>query len=334
MKISHAVSALYQDYLAKADALKAKVDEVLMPLSKSKTWHYFSRVKSLESFAVKLERGGINSETIFEDFFACTIVVANIKEVQTAVSEIQRFYDIQYKRPKVIDFTHMQSFSFEFDDLRLYNQLKNFDNMPENELSKLTFELQIKTFLQHAWALATHDLIYKSDSIDWAKQRVAYQIKAMLEQAEVAISGADALAQLPELKKNNYESQQLNNINNIIVKKFHSEALPSDIMRLSKSVSFLLKTFGIKEEELLRLIDKETEKGRGFKVTDMSPYGIILQTVINQQPSLLEKVCKSKHRKVSLFIPDGIVVDGLTIEDPSRLISIATIKEKNIKALT
>ncbi len=62
--------------------------------------------------------------------------------------------------------------------------------------------------MQHAWGLATHDLIYKADEINWPKERIAFQIKAMLEQAEVTISGVNNLISLPEVSKDNYETAE------------------------------------------------------------------------------------------------------------------------------
>src|SRR6185295_542993 len=76
---------------------------------------------------------------------------------------------------------------FSFDDLRLYTKWKPDVTLPTPTFAGVVFELQIKTFLQHAWSIATHDLIYKTDSISWPKERVAFEIKAMLEHAENAI---------------------------------------------------------------------------------------------------------------------------------------------------
>ena len=67
--------------------------------------------------------------------------------------------------------------------------------------------MQVKTFLQHAWGIATHDLIYKTDDVSWSRQRIAYQIKAMLEHAEMSIQEAGRLAEAVALSKTQHDSE-------------------------------------------------------------------------------------------------------------------------------
>ena len=50
------------------------------------------------------------------------------------------------------------------------------------------FEVQVPTVFEHAWAVVTHDLVYKSDDIDWRKARLAAQLKASVEQLELFIA--------------------------------------------------------------------------------------------------------------------------------------------------
>src|SRR5690606_19680800 len=127
--------------------------------------------------------------------------------------------------------------SFPFDDLRLYCRIGNKHHYKiAPEVSNLIFEVQVKTFLQHAWSIATHDIIYKTDQISWGKERVAYQVKAALEQAEVAISGAKNLSTVKELSKENMLVKKINRVIILLSKHFKKEDLPDDKRRLAQNV--------------------------------------------------------------------------------------------------
>ena|ERR1700730_3627442 len=65
-----------------------------------------------------------------------------------------------------------------------------------SEKYRLLFEVQIKSAFDHAWSTATHDLTYKSNQIDWRRLRLSAQIKAIVEQLDVAILGFEQMAPL------------------------------------------------------------------------------------------------------------------------------------------
>jgi ppGpp synthetase/RelA/SpoT-type nucleotidyltranferase len=323
MKILQSISKIYNEQKPFADKLKAQVDEKILA-KKRDTWHYYSRVKSEESFALKLETGRVKDPKQLEDFFGSTLVVENINEIKNAIKFIASIFEIKDRRPPTDDFTHKESSSFAFDDLRLYVSLRKIDYLPPGLLYDLKFEVQIKTFLQHAWSIATHDLIYKSDAVSWSKERVAFQIKAMLEQAEISISGADALSKLPELAKQNSESKTLNEAKTFLISVFPAESLPFDLLRLSTIVNDLLKAFEISLPILKEIIEAENALHRGVKTLNLSPYGIIIQSIINQKPAFVEKVFKSgyKFRTKGILLPPEVSLNKITIENDSKLIRL------------
>jgi ppGpp synthetase/RelA/SpoT-type nucleotidyltranferase len=267
----------------------------------------------LESFALKIETGRCANPNAIEDYFGCLIVVQSISEIAIALAMITKFCTIEYRRPKSDDVTHKNSDSFPFDDLRLYAKLRAEEFLPEDPLTNIVFEIQVKTFLQHAWSIATHDLIYKSDKISWARERIAYQIKAILEQAEVSISGADKLSELPEVSKENPDFTLLKEVQKLIIDSWDSEDLPADTLRLSRTVFDLLKALGLSVKELEIILAAETGVGKGVKTRDLTPYTIILQSIINQKPDFIKKFDSNTKNRFKIFLPKEVSLGDLVI---------------------
>jgi ppGpp synthetase/RelA/SpoT-type nucleotidyltranferase len=192
MKIPQSIRNCYSEILPAYNKLKELVDGKIVG-RKTRKWHYESRIKEPESFALKLETGREPNPRRSEDLFACTLVVENHSKIPEAAKIVTELFKEEYRRPEQPNRTHMNSSNFAFDDLRIYASWVDDGVGPPTVANGLLFEIQIKTFLQHAWGIATHDLIYKTDEANWGSSRVAYQVKAMLENAELSISEAKRL---------------------------------------------------------------------------------------------------------------------------------------------
>ena len=310
MKVVHSITNLYNEQLGINENL-SKVVEKLIKSIKSKTWHYYGRIKSIESYALKLETGRYTDPTKLEDFFACTLVVENTIEIKNAIKLLKPFLKIQYRRPPNEKFTHKNSDSFVFDDLRLYATLRSTAARAKGPINEIVFEMQIKTFLQHAWSIATHDLIYKSDKVNWVKQRVAYQVKAMLENAEVSIEKASTLKKIPGIPLTNEKVEIQNQVRKFILSKWSEDRLPTDLIRLIDNVIQLLKTLNVDLELLEKNLEEEANQGRGNLTLNLSPYLAIIQTLINQQTNKINSYIK-KDSKKKILIPREI--DSTKIE--------------------
>lgn len=322
MKIIQSIESIYEEQYSINSILKDKVDSIFNGIRLPK-WHYFSRLKGIQSFALKLETGRIKEPLKMEDFFACTLVVENLDQISQALKMTDENFHITERRPKYDNLTHKESSSFQFDDLRLYANLKNVNYLPPEPISNIVFEIQIKTFLQHAWGIATHDLIYKTDEINWAKERIAFQIKAMLEQVEVTISGVKNLINQPEILKDTKETLQQKKILSFYSSIFEKEDLPDDIVRLCKNTNEFLKAFNLQIEELVEIVDKESKSGRGPYLKNLSPYLLIIQSVINQQPSVIQRFLNFKdEKKFKLVLPKELNLNGLTISNKINTISL------------
>lgn len=313
MKIVQSIQELYNSKLEYFIILKSRVDKQV-GLIKNDRWHYESRIKQIESFAMKVEMGRFDKTEIFEDLFAATIVVKNMNEISYAEELLTEYFSIRFKKPKSINFTHKDSFSFPFDDLRLYASLKDFQT---GELSpniyELVFEIQIKTFLQHAWSIATHDLIYKSEKINWAKERIAYQVKAALEHAEVTISGVEELCKISELAKENKNVQKVNNLISMILEYWKPEDLPSDRRRLAQNIIGFIEAIGLDLHELNKILLLETQSGRGVLTRNLSPFLVVVQSVFNADPSRIINYLKNEKTKTKqkILVTSEMVVPEL-----------------------
>ena len=315
MKIVNSVRKVYQDQLEINNKLKQRVDQLLISV-KQNQWHYVSRIKSMASFALKLETGRVENPNALEDFFACTIVVENTKAIKNARTLLKKHFKIHQERPENQNFTKKESSSFIFDDLRLYASLLPTSARPKGPVNDVKFEVQIKTFLQHAWAIATHDLVYKSDDLSWTKQRVAYQVKAMLENAEISIEKADSVKKLPGIPSDNPKIQFQNKIKQFLLKSFDQNTLPTDLVRLIGNIEYLIKVLKIDLTEIEDCLDKDSKNGLGVHTLNLSPYLIIVQSIINRKPKKVESFLKSKARgnyNPKIFIP--LEVDLKTINN-------------------
>lgn len=222
MKVIYSIEMIYENQKRLNELLRTKVDEIINHLKES-NWHYIGRIKTLESFALKLETGRFAEPSSMEDFFACTIVVDNLSQIKLAEQLLREQFEIVSRRPKNDEDTHKEPHSFQYDDLRLYSRLKSESFLPDSVLSRIVFEIQIKTFLQHAWSIATHDLIYKSNEISWSKERIAYQIKAMLEQAELSISTVANFSEHQQVSKENSNTKRLKKTLKFYLEHFHKD---------------------------------------------------------------------------------------------------------------
>ena len=303
MKIPASIRALYADQLEVNRRLQEKVEARIRSF-KSDTWHYESRLKQDQSFALKVESGRASNPSAVEDVFACTLVVRNGTEIDQAEKLIRENFQTVERRPKDSKRTHKSPDQFHFDDLRLYVQWSEDPDLPPSGIAGVTFEVQVKTFLQHAWAIATHDLVYKTDKVSWGKQRIAFQIKAMLEHAELSIQEAESLADSSALSKTDTHTRDLQDYIALITSEWNVPDLPRDIRRLAENVRGLMELMKLRINQLKSALDAERTRGRGPLTQNLSPYGIVLQTLIAEYPAQFKSALMNSEKfKQRVVIP-------------------------------
>jgi len=313
MKVPLSVRSAYEEQKEFYENLKRSVDQRIHT-KKNPKWHYESRVKSLESYALKLETGRFDDSHDIEDFFACTLVVENHQKLINARDLIEENFLIKSSRPKIINQTHKSSDSFPFDDLRLYVEWIDSGFQKPTGLTGKKFEVQIKTYLQHAWSIATHDLIYKNEEKSWAKERIAYQVKAMLEHAELSIASAETLSQSATLNISDVKTDKICEIIKILKKHWDLERLPRDLVRLSTSTAAILEALDLSTEELDEILDRANQCGRGSKIQNLSPFNIITTSLYEAGKIQTQKLRK-KRGKFKIFITEEQEIPESFIND-------------------
>jgi|ERR1041385_2699502 ppGpp synthetase/RelA/SpoT-type nucleotidyltranferase len=318
MKIPASVRAIFEQLLPRYKELRKRVDD-LVQSKMERRWHYESRVKSEQSFALKLETGRERNLDQPEDFFACMIVVENQTRVQDAETFVCSHFDLLSRRPESSDSTPLPAHSFDFDDLRLYVAWKDDPAQKPTGLHGLRFEFQIKTYLQHAWSVATHDLVYKTDDVNWATSRIAYQVKAALENAELSIAEARRLTDAAMLKKMDKASGDLLRTIAEIRSRWSSEQLPKDLRRLALNVCDISRLLKVGLDEIWNCVDAATVTGAGTKTLNLSPHGAILSALLQKHgPNIFQPLASAKRGR--LFVPIEIELPELPEKVMDRML--------------
>jgi ppGpp synthetase/RelA/SpoT-type nucleotidyltranferase len=305
MKIPASIRQIYEDQRDLNIRLKEVVDRRMRGLAKS-GWHYVSRIKELTSFALKIETGRFSNPQALEDMFACTIVVTNATELDEAERLIGDNFAIKKRRPQHQNQTHKAPDSFPFDDLRIYAFIPDSPTEPPTDLIGVVFEVQIKTFLQHAWTIATHDLVYKTDSANWSKERLAYQIKAMLEHAEMAIQEAETLAQSGALAKQDPRTEAIKAGIALIKSQWTQDELPQDVRLLATNISNLVEALRLKGGRLEQILNEGKAARSGNHPTNLSPYATVVQYLFISEREKMISLLRDRAGKTKILIPEEI----------------------------
>jgi len=290
MIIPSEIHEYYRRELSTLGKFKEYMDSILSQISSKFNGLYISSIKSPESLTQKVESGNEIDKII--DLFRATIVVATRKEINNLIKEnISKKFQIVEK----IENRTKKPSDFIYDDLHLHIKYKPEIRIPGREFLEKPLELQIKTFLEHAWAKATHDIIYKGYELSWPNHRIAHQIKAMLEQSD------EILAEIPEASSicpsNEYERfKEQNYIINLLNKKWDDTTLPQDRRRLSGNIIMLLEYCG----ESIKFLEEELnlpENRSLIEAKSLTPFQAILGLIIEKRSSQLISGLSRKPKK-------------------------------------
>ena len=300
MKVQASIRALYDQQKQLAEALRVQVDGTL-EASKPRRWHFESRIKELKSFAIKIETGRFKKPEALEDFLACTVVVPNSALIDDAVNWIEERFDIRYRRPPHQFKTSKNADSFPFDDLRLYCARGNDGSRRPEPIDDVIFEVQVKTFLQHAWGIATHDLSYKTEDVRWGKDRIVSHLKAAVEFAELSIQQAQNLSHSPGLQSEHKPTATTAAIIDICKSIWHQDELPENLRGLAETVRAILRDAGLTVDQLHTAL-VSAKAASGSLPSNLSPYGVILQSLLRSHEIQIDAMLRDNAKRTHLLV--------------------------------
>jgi hypothetical protein len=182
----------YVEYIGKV------VKETIFNFCEENGFASIHRFKKIDSLAEKLESGRFERWSDIDDIFASAIIIPNLNYEEDVIKFLEAvFLKVAVKRRgsslKAPDV-------FRFDSTRFIGKLKPREGDTQDPIIyNTTFEIQIRTAFEHAWAVTTHSLTYKNKKVEWRRQRLAAQLKAAAEQMDMlAISFDQASQYIPE----------------------------------------------------------------------------------------------------------------------------------------
>lgn len=171
------------------EKVKEAVDKTLINYCSKNLFAYSSRMKELDSLAEKIESGRYEDWSSIDDFVGAVIIVPNVNYE----TQIIKFLETSFKKVviKKRGSTLKNHDVFRFDATRFIGKLRIIEK--EEIINTINFEVQIRSAFEHAWSVATHDLAYKSKTIDWKILRLAAQLKSSVEQLDMLTLGANEI---------------------------------------------------------------------------------------------------------------------------------------------
>lgn len=177
--------------------LQKLVRDTLQPFVDQNGYALVSRIKSQDSFAEKVESGRFKSWTDIDDLVAFAVVVPTLSQEKNVLDFLQSVFSQLAVRAR--GSARKAPDVFRFDATRFIGRLLPVPESPRGLMDILSFEIQIRSAFEHAWAVTTHALSYKAGQVSWQRSRLAAELKAAVEQLDMVVLGFDqALTNIEE----------------------------------------------------------------------------------------------------------------------------------------
>ncbi|MER7137438.1 hypothetical protein ABT358_12850 [Streptomyces sp. NPDC000341] len=188
MAVPSRVLNAYRQVETTLDFVERNVSGTLRSYCDHRGYAFKGRKKQLTSLSEKLESGRYERWSQLDDLYACTVVVPTATHEDSVLEFLSgAFEEVEVRRRNS---TQKAPDVFRFDSTRYVGRIEYNPglDLPAG-VQDVQFEVQIPTAFEYAWAVVTHDLVYKSDNFDWREQRLASLLKASVEQSELLIAG-------------------------------------------------------------------------------------------------------------------------------------------------
>lgn len=302
MKIASSIRSLYEELLNPAQALSMFIEDSVKEFCDKNSYIYKSRIKTEESFAEKIETGWKE----MHDFVGVMIVVPDYSHIAKVKRYLATIFRLVHQRPE----KPKKSQDFDFDTPRYYYKCKKLLSLRNKEYKDFIFEIQIVTLLEYSWSKLFHDYSYKSDDINWNKERISFQIKALLKNADMIVYEADKLSNSKFLKDQQDAYKHLNEIKDFLCRYWPRYCLANNLKRECESVSTILKVSKIELEKLEEILCRQNALQRGANLINLSPHSAIIQSLLDENHSrfkdYIQEEIKDNNKDKTILIVDEI----------------------------
>lgn len=241
------------------------VKSTLSPFCTNFGYPFLSRIKAESSICQKIETGRYRRLIDIDDLVAFTIIIPTGSHEKQCVDFLQSSFNIVDVKTRARSISNPRQFSFDSTRVYARHRCPEWEENTNKTLYRLLFEVQIRTALEHAWVTATHDVVYKSQTIDWQKVRLAAQIKAQVETIDQIFNNFEVFARSVE-NLNWREGEQTTKVIEFFDRLFvegvvPAEKMPADRIRLAENAIRLLSKKSISElDNTLNAINDEFAK--------------------------------------------------------------------------
>ena len=280
------------------EPIKYEVDGIFHKICADLSYStYNSRIKPVESVLLKAQKGVYqNPFSEMEDFYACELVLPLTSQLGNAIERIAIEFNVSGSNNKI-----RSPYDFSYAGNHYLLQLRDSPMRADKSVLDKVFELQVKTLLQSAWQYAGHNIIYKPNRISYWTERIAGQLRGLLELADSVLAQIEETANLlhnqSQVEENSYKPDQ-KKIIELMLNHFDESILPSDKRRMAVVIQNFNSLGGITVDQLEEfIIQAKDQSDPIFDYLTINPIDqIFILIFLRKEEKVKEILKRGKHR--------------------------------------